>query len=144
MLDLNTRHRVGLKTLPNLKFKLKFWTQISNSNLNFKKLKSSLSSRVIRDSGILIPRVKGMKSTKQWVGFQVRQLVAQGVGQRVFRISVLLSSFHFVGSEEKVSGTKRNFVSSCLGIIYLALVISNPYSNFKNRRHKIIPLVPLN
>ena len=36
MLDLNTRLRVGWKTLPNLKFKLKFKTQISNSNLNFK------------------------------------------------------------------------------------------------------------
>ena len=34
--DLNTRLRVGCKTLPNLNFKLKFQTQISNSNLNFK------------------------------------------------------------------------------------------------------------
>ena len=36
ILDLNTRLRVGLKTLPNLNFKLKFQTQILNSNLNFK------------------------------------------------------------------------------------------------------------
>ena len=34
--DLNTRLRVGWKTLPNLNFKLKFQTQISNSKLNFK------------------------------------------------------------------------------------------------------------
>ena len=34
--DLNTRLRVDLKTLPNLNFKLKFQTQISNSNLNFR------------------------------------------------------------------------------------------------------------
>ena len=58
MLDLNTRLCVGWKTLPNLKFKLKFQTQISNSNLNSKKLKSSLSSRVIQDSGKFTPRVK--------------------------------------------------------------------------------------
>ena len=36
VLYLNTRLRVGWKTLPNLNFKLKFQTQISNSNLNFK------------------------------------------------------------------------------------------------------------
>ena len=41
MLDLNTRLRYGWKTLPNLKFKLKFQTQISNSNLNFQKLQTS-------------------------------------------------------------------------------------------------------
>ena len=34
ILDLNTRLRIGWKTLPNLNFKLKFQTQISNSNLN--------------------------------------------------------------------------------------------------------------
>ena len=34
--DLNTRLSVGWKTLPNLNFKLKFQTQISNWNLNFK------------------------------------------------------------------------------------------------------------
>ena len=36
ILDLNIRLRVGWKTLPNLNFKLKVQTQISNSNLNFK------------------------------------------------------------------------------------------------------------
>ena len=36
ILDLNTRPRVGWKTLPNLNFKLKLQTEISNSNLNFK------------------------------------------------------------------------------------------------------------
>ena len=36
MLELNNRLRVGWKTPPNLKFKLKIQTQISNSNLNFK------------------------------------------------------------------------------------------------------------
>ena len=61
-----------------------------------------------------------------------------------FKIAVLLSCFHFVGSEEKVSSAKRNFVSSCLGIIYLAPVISNPYFNFKSRRRKIIPLASQN
>ena len=34
--DLNTRLRVGWKTLPNLNFKGKFQSQISKSNLNFK------------------------------------------------------------------------------------------------------------
>ena len=34
--DLNTRLRVGWKTLPDLNFKLKFQAQISSSNLNFK------------------------------------------------------------------------------------------------------------
>ena len=34
--NLNTRLRVGWKTLPNLNFKPKFQTHISNSNLNFK------------------------------------------------------------------------------------------------------------
>ena len=34
--DLNTRLRVGWKTLPNLNFKIKFQTQISNSDLNSK------------------------------------------------------------------------------------------------------------
>ena len=52
ILDLNTRPRVGWKTLPNLNSKLKFQTQISNSNyklkLELQKLKSSLSSRVPR------------------------------------------------------------------------------------------------
>ena len=61
--DLNTRLRVGWKTLPNLNFKLKFQTQTWIS-----KLKYSLSSRVIRDSGKMTPRVKVMKETKQWVG----------------------------------------------------------------------------
>ena len=36
MADLNIRLHVSWKTLPNLNFKLKFQTQISNSNLNFK------------------------------------------------------------------------------------------------------------
>ena len=36
ILELNTRLRVGRKTLPNLNFKLKFQTQIKNSNMNFK------------------------------------------------------------------------------------------------------------
>ena len=36
ILYLNTILRVGWKTLPKLNFKLKFQTQISNSNLNFK------------------------------------------------------------------------------------------------------------
>ena len=34
--ELNTRLRVGWKTLPNINFKVKFQTHISNSNLNFK------------------------------------------------------------------------------------------------------------
>ena len=100
MLDLNTRLRVGLKKLLNLKFKLKFQTQISHSNLNFKKLKHSLSSRVIWDSGKLNPRIKGIKAMKQWVGFQAKQRGSQGVGRRVYKIAVLPSCFHFVGSEE--------------------------------------------
>ena len=54
--ELNTRIRVGWKTLPNLNFKLKFQTQTWIS-----KLKSFPSSRVIRDSGKLAPRLKGMK-----------------------------------------------------------------------------------
>ena len=61
MLDFNTWLHVGSKTLPNLKFKYKFQTQIATSNLNFKKLKYSPSSRVNRDYGKLTPRVKGMK-----------------------------------------------------------------------------------
>ena len=61
MLDLNTWLCVGWKMLPNLKFKLKFQSQISDSNLNFKKLKTSPSSCVFRDSGKLNPMVKGMK-----------------------------------------------------------------------------------
>ena len=36
MSDLNTRLCVSWKTLPNLNFKLKFQTQISNTNLNLK------------------------------------------------------------------------------------------------------------
>ena len=144
MLDLNTRMRVGWKTLPNLNFKLKFQTQISNSNLKFRKLKSSLSSRVIRDSGKLTPRVKGMKVTEQWVGFHVKQWVAQGVVRWVFKIAALPPCFHFVGSEEKVSRAKRKLVFSCLGIIYLAPGISNPYLNFKSRRRRIILLAPWN
>ena len=63
--DLNNRLRVGWKTLPYFIFKLKFQTQISNSNfklkLGFQKLKSSPSSQVIQDSGTLTPRVKLMK-----------------------------------------------------------------------------------
>ena len=107
-------------------------------------LKSPPSSPLIRYSGKLTPRVKGMKSTKQWVGFQVKQWVAPGVGRSVFKILALPSYFHFVSSEEKVSRAKRKFVSSYLGILYLALGISNPYLNFKLRRHKIIPLAPRN
>ena len=37
ILDLNTGSCVGWKTLPNLNFELKFQTQISNLNLNFKR-----------------------------------------------------------------------------------------------------------
>ena len=40
--------------------------------------------------------------------------------------SVLVLSFHFVSSEEKLSRAKRKLVSSCLGITYLALGNSNP------------------
>ena len=47
-------------------------------------------------------------------------------GTEGFKIAVLLSCFHFVGSEEKVSRAKRKLISSCLGIIYLAPGISNP------------------
>ena len=54
--DLNNRLRVGWKTLPNLNLKLKFQTQTWIS-----KLKSSPSSRVVRDSGKFTPMVKGMK-----------------------------------------------------------------------------------
>ena len=61
--DLNTRLRVGWKTLPNLNFKLRFQTQTWISQLKY-----SLSSRVIWDYWKLTPRVEGMKSTKQWVG----------------------------------------------------------------------------
>ena len=61
-----------------------------------------------------------------------------------FKIVALPSCFHFVGSEEKVSRAKRKFVYSCLGIIYLAPGISNPYVNFKSCRRKIIPLAPRN
>ena len=62
----------------------------------------------------------------------------------IFKIAVLPSCFHFVGSGGKVSRSKSKFVSSCLGILYLAPVISNPYLNFKLRRRKIIPMAPLN
>ena len=103
--------------------------------MNLKKLKYSLSSRVIRDSRKLTPRVKGTKETKQWVGFQVKQWVAQGLERRVFKLAVLSSCFHFVGSEEKVSRAKRKLVSSCLGIIYLAPIISNPKGAKLSRRH---------
>ena len=41
-------------------------------------------------------------------------------------MAVLLSSFHFADSEEKLSRAKRKLVSSYLDIIYLAPVISNP------------------
>ena len=51
-----------------------------------------------------------------------------------FKIAVLLSCFHFVGSEEKASSAKRKIVSPCLGILYLAPRISKPYLNFKLRR----------
>ena len=108
MLDLNNRLRVGWKTLPNLKFKLKFQTQ------------TWTSKKVIRDYGKLTQRVKRMKATKQWVGFQEKQWVSQGVGRRVLKISVLPSCFHFFGSEEKVSRAKRKLFSLCLSIIYLA------------------------
>ena len=47
-------------------------------------------------------------------------------GTEVFKISVLVLSFHFVGSAEKVSHVKGKLVSSCLGITYLTLRISNP------------------
>ena len=57
-----------------------------------------------------------------------------------FKIAVLPSCFHFVGSEEKVSGAKRKSVSSCLGIIYLASGISNPYLSFKSHQRENIPL----
>ena len=135
VLNLITRLRAGWKTLPNLKFKLRFQTQISKSNLNFKKLKSSPFSRVICYSGELTPRIKGMKATKQWVGFQVKKSVAQRVGQRRFKILVLSSCFHFVGLEETVSSAKRKLVSSCLGIIYLAPGISNPVGPKLSRWH---------
>ena len=125
MLDLNNILRVCWKNLPNLNFKLKFQTQISNSNLNFKKLKSSLSYRVTQDSGKLTPMVKGTKAKNQWVGFYVKQWVAQGVGRRVFKIVALPSCFHFNGLEEKVSHAIRKFVSSCLGILYHPPVISH-------------------
>ena len=46
-------------------------------------------------------------------------------GTEVFKFAVLLSCFHFVGSEEKVSRAKRKLVSSCIGIIYLVPGISN-------------------
>ena len=59
-------------------------------------------------------------------------------------VVALPSYFHFVGSEEKVSRAKRIFISSYLGILYLAPVISNPYLNFKLRRRKIIMLAPQN
>ena len=36
---------------------------------------------------------------------------------------------------------KRKFVSSCLGILYLAPGIPNPYLNFKLFRRENIPLV---
>ena len=62
----------------------------------------------------------------------------------IFKIVALLSYFHFVGSEEKVSCAKRKFVLLCLGILYLAPGISNPYLNFKFCRRKIIPLLPQN
>ena len=42
------------------------------------------------------------------------------------KISVFVLSFHFIGLEEIVSRAKRKPVSSCLGITYLALGISNP------------------
>ena len=61
-----------------------------------------------------------------------------------FKIAVLPSCFHFVGSEGKMSCAKSKFVSSCLGILYLAPGISNPYLNFKLRWREIIPLAPRN
>ena len=39
---------------------------------------------------------------------------------------------------------KEKFVSSYLGILYLAPKISNPYMNFEIRRHKNIALAPWN
>ena len=60
------------------------------------------------------------------------------------KIVELPSYFHFVDSEEKVSRAMRKFVSSYLGILYLAPVISNPYLNFKLRGNKNTPLAPHN
>ena len=54
-----------------------------------------------------------------------------------YRYSCLV--FHFFGLEEKVSRVKRKLISSCLGIIYLALGISNPVGAKLSR---LIPLAP--
>ena len=99
--------------------------------MNFKELKSSLSSRVIRDSRKFTPRVKVLKEMKQQVGFQVKQKV----GRRFFKLEVLSFCFHSVGSEEKVIRMKRKLVSLCLGIVYLALGISNPVGAKLSRWH---------
>ena len=56
----------------------------------------------------------------------------------------LPSYFHSVGLEEKVSRAKSKFVSSYLGMLYLAPRISNPYLNLKLRRREIILLAPQN
>ena len=61
-----------------------------------------------------------------------------------FKIAALPSCFHSIGSEEKVSRAKRKLVSSCLGILYPAPGILNPYLNFKLFRRKVIPLAPRN
>ena len=70
----------------------------------------------------------------------MKQWVAKVVGRRVCKISAITSCFHFVGSEETVSRAKREFVSSCLCILYLAPGISNPYLNFKSLFEFQIPL----
>ena len=60
------------------------------------------------------------------------------------RTVALPSYFHFAVLEEKVSRAKGKFVSSYLGILYLAPGILNRYLNFKLRRPKIVPLAPRN